>query len=905
MAEKPQHERPHLYLIDGSGYIFRAYHAIRSSLSNSKGMPTNAVYGYTQMLRKVLKDQAPTHCAVAFDLGPPAKRLELYPAYKANRPETPEEIKIQWPYCRDMTQALGVAIVEDEGIEADDLIGTLARKAEAEGFDVTIITSDKDFYQLVGPHIRLWDTMKDRRIGIPEVEERFGVPPDHVVDVLGLMGDSVDNVPGVPGIGEKTAKSLMQEFGDVETLLGRLDELKPGKQRERLENNADLARLSVELVTIDTDMALDFEIDALKVAALDRESAAELLKELEFRSLAEEILGGAQQEPTPDRNYITILSGKDLDALIKRLKKSDGFAIDLETTNKEPMWAEIVGFALSSKAEEGYYVPVMHDYAGAPKQLSLQNVLDKLGPLLTDPKLPKYGQNIKYDMIVLDRAGVRMEGVTFDTMLASYVLNPARRGYGMDELSREHLNYPTLSYKDVAGTGANEKTFNQVEIEAATRYSAEDADVTYALTKILSSKLDESGIRSIFDELEVPLIPVLADMEEAGVLLDLDLMTDLGKSLETQLEVGLQRIHEAAGREFNPNSPIQLREILFDELQLHEQAPPGAIRKTKTGMSTGAEVLEKLAPLHPLPQEILAYRELSKLLSTYVQALPKLVHPETDRIHTSFNQTVAATGRLSSADPNLQNIPIRTEMGRQIRKAFIPEPGWKMLSADYSQVELRILAHMSGDEVLREAFCEGEDIHERTALEVTGVLPGTITPEIRRMAKAVNYGVVYGLSPFGLSQNIGVPVDEARRFIDGYFERYAGVKKFIDDTLEDARRTGYVETLRGRRRPIPDINHSNRNLRGFAERTAINTPMQGTAADIIKQAMLNIHPRLRKEGFKSRMILQVHDELVFEGPPKEMKKLAALVQEEMESAEKLSIPLVVETHSGDNWDEAH
>ena len=906
MVKKPQKERPHLYLIDGSGYIFRAYHAIRSSLSNSKGMPTNAVYGYTQMLRKVLKDQVPTHCAVAFDLGPPAKRLELYPEYKANRPETPEEIKIQWPYCRDLTQALGVAIVEDEGIEADDLIGTLARKAEAEGFDVTIITSDKDFYQLVGPHINLWDTMKDRRIGIPEVKERFGVPPDHVVDVLGLMGDSVDNVPGVPGIGEKTAKLLMQEFGDVETLIGRLDELKPGKQRERLKENVDLARLSVELVTIDTDVvAMHFGIDALKVEAVDRESAADLLKELEFRSLAEEILGGAQHEPAPDKNYITILSGKDLDALIKRLKKSGGFAIDLETTHKEPMWAEIVGFALSSKAEEGYYVPVRHDYAGAPKQLSLQNVLEKLGPLLTDPKLPKYGQNIKYDMIVLNRAVVRMEGVTFDTMLASYVLNPARRGYGMDELSREHLNYPTMSYKDVAGTGVNEKTFNQVEIEAATRYSAEDADVTYALVEILRPKLDESGIRPIFDELEVPLIPVLSDMEEAGVLIDLDLMADLGKSLETQLEVALQRIHEVAGRAFNPNSPIQLREILFDELQLHEQAPPGAIRKTKTGMSTGAEVLEKLAPLHPLPQEILAYRELSKLLSTYVQALPKLVHPETGRIHTSFNQTVAATGRLSSADPNLQNIPIRTEMGRQIRKAFIPEPGWKMLSADYSQVELRILAHMSGDKVLREAFSKGEDIHERTALEVTGVLPGTITPEMRRMAKAVNYGVVYGLSPFGLSQNIGVPVDEARRFIDGYFERYAGVKKFIDDTLEDARKKGYVETLRGRRRPIPDINHSNRNLRGFAERTAINTPMQGTAADIIKQAMLNIHPRLQKEGFKSRMILQVHDELVFEGPSKEMKKLAALVQEEMEGAEKLSVPLVVETHSGNNWDEAH
>ncbi len=905
MNPKTKEPRPHLYLIDGSGYIFRAFHAIRNSMTNSKGLPTNAVYGYTQMLRKILNEQSPTHCVVAFDRGPPRQRLALYPAYKANRPETPEEIKAQWPFCLEITKALGVPIVDMEGVEADDLIGTLARRAETAGFDVTIITSDKDFYQLVGPRISLWDTMKDRRIGIPEVEERFGVAPDRVIDVLGLMGDSVDNVPGVPGVGEKTAKTLVREFGDVDSLLSRLDELKPGKQREHLEENADLARLSVTLVTIDTDVDLPLGMDNLKVGALDREAALALLKELEFRRLADDILGSAPAGPSPKKDYVTVLTGKDLDALINRLKKSGGFAIDLETTNKEPMWAEIVGFALSSKAGEGYYVPVAHDYMGAPEQLSLETVLERLRPLLEDPKLPKHGQNIKYDKIVLDRAGLAMEGIAFDTMLASYVLNPSRRGHGMDEIAREFLNVQPMSYKDVAGTGAKERPFSEVEIETATRYSAEDADVTFALMEALGPLLDEGGLRPLFDELEMPLIPILSAMEEAGVLIDLDLMGEMGKSLDIQLEAALERIHEAAGAEINPNSPIQLREILFDKLQLHKQAPPGVIKKTKTGMSTAADVLERLAPLHPLPQEVLAYRELSKLQSTYVQALPKLVHPETGRIHTSFNQSVAATGRLSSADPNLQNIPIRTELGRQIRRAFIPAPGMKMLSADYSQVELRILAHLSGDEVLTEAFHAGEDIHTRTALEVFGVLPGTVTDDMRRMAKAVNFGVVYGLSPFGLSQNIGVPVEEARRFIDGYFERYAGVRAYIDRTLAEARKKGYVETLRGRRRPIPDINHSNHNLRGFAERTAVNTTVQGSAADIIKQAMIDIHPRLIGEGFKSRMIIQVHDELVFEGPPKEMKKLAALVKEKMEGAAKLSVPLDVETHTGDNWDEAH
>ncbi len=905
MVKKQDKKRQRLYLIDGSNYIFRAYHAIRSSLSNSKGMPTNAIYGYTQMLRKILKSQKPTHCAVAFDLGPPTKRLEMYPMYKANRPETPEEIKIQWPYCRDLTEALGVTIIEKAGIEADDLIGTIARKAESKGFDVTIVTSDKDFYQLVGQHIDLWDTMKDRRIGVSEVEERFGVFPDHVVDVLGLMGDSVDNVPGVPGIGEKTAKLLVQEFGDVEALLGRLEELKPGKQRDRLKENVELARLSVKLVTIDTEVAIRLGIDDLEIGGLDRDRMTTLLKELEFRGLAEEILGGFRQESVPDKKYTTILDGKDLDTLIKKLKKSDGFAIDLETTDKKPMWAKIVGFALSCKSNEGYYVPVKHDYEGAPKQLSIETVLEKLSPLLKNSKLPKYGQNIKYDMLVMDQAGVQMEGIAFDTMLASYVSNPARRGHSMDELSREHLDHQPISYKDVVGSGGNERTFNQVEIKTATRYSAEDADITWSLVDILSTKLDTCGTRSTFDNLEVPLIPVLVDMEKTGVLIDLKLMSTLEKKLKTQLETALQRIHEIAGRELNPNSPVQLREILFDKLRLHEQAPPSAIRKTKTGMSTNAEVLEKLALLHPLPKEILEYRELSKLQSTYVQALPKLVHPETGRIHTSFNQTVAATGRLSSADPNLQNIPVRTDMGRQIRKAFIPKSGWKMLSADYSQVELRILAHLSDDKVLRKAFTENEDIHERTALEVTGVLPGTITSEMRRMAKAVNYGVIYGISPFGLSQNIGVPVDEARRFIESYFERYEGVREFINDTLDDARKKGYVETLRGRRRPIPDISQTNKNLRSFAERTAVNTLMQGTAADIIKKAMLKIHSRLKKEKLKSRMILQVHDELVFEGPPGEIDKLVILVQEEMEGAETLSIPLIVETKIGNNWDEAH
>ncbi|MEE9197920.1 MAG: DNA polymerase I, partial [bacterium] len=686
-------------------------------------------------------------------------------------------------------------------------------------------------------------------------------------------------------------------------LLGRLDELKPGKQRERLEENAEQARLSRTLVTIETDLDLDPDVDDLQVGEIDREEALELLKELEFNRLANEILGGAQAEAAAEKDYVTILKEKEFDALVKRLKKSGGFAVDLETTHKEPMWAEIVGVALSLKTDEGYYIPLAHDYEGAPKQLPAEKVLNRLKPLLEDRHLPKYGQNIKYDVIVLSRAGIAVEGVAFDTMLASYVLNPSRRGHNLEEISREYLNYQVMTYQNVAGSGAKEKPFGQVDVETATRYSAEDAEITYALAEVLGPRLDESGFRHVFDELEMPLVPVLAAMEEAGVLIDLDLMREMGKSLEARMEEGLQRIHETAGTEFNPNSPIQLREILFDKLQLHEQAPPGTVKRTKTGLSTGADVLERLAPLHPLPDEILAYRELSKLQSTYVEALPKLVHPETGRIHTSFNQSVAATGRLSSSDPNLQNIPIRTDLGRQIRRAFIPFPGRKMLSADYSQVELRILAHLSDDERLKEAFQAGEDVHTRTALEVFGVLPGTLTEEMRRMAKAVNYGVVYGLSPYGLSKQIEVPVNEARRFIDGYFERYAGVKEYIDRTLEETRERGFAETLWGRRRPIPDINSSNANFRGFAERAAVNTTVQGSAADIIKAAMIQIHRRLAEGGLKSRMILQVHDELVFEGPPREMKKLSALVKEEMEGAADLTLPLLVETHTGDNWDE--
>ncbi|MFQ5914185.1 MAG: DNA polymerase I [Nitrospinota bacterium] len=900
---KSQEPRPHLILIDGSAYVFRAYHAIKSSLSSSKGLPTNAVFGYTQMLLKVLREQSPAYCAVAFDLGPPEKRLELFPDYKANRPETPDALLTQWPYCREMTQVLGVPIVEEEGVEADDLIGTLTRRAEAAGFDVTIITADKDFYQLVSPHVTLWDTMRDRRIETPEVRERFGVTPDRVVDVLGLMGDSVDNIPGVPGIGEKTAKTLIQDFGNLESLLRRLDEIQSQKQRGRLEENADLARLSRALVTIETDLDLDVRTEDLRVREMDRDAALALLKELEFNRLANEILSGAEAKASEGKNYVTVLDEFEFEALVKWLKNSGGFAIDLETTHKEPMWADIVGVALSCRSGEGYYIPLAHDYMGAPRQLSAEKVLDRLKPLLEDRALPKYGQNIKYDMIVLHRAGIAVQGVSFDTMLASYVLNPIRRGHNLEEISREFLDYQMMTYHDVAGSRAKEKPFSQVDIEAATRYSAEDAEITYSLVEILGPRLDESGLRPVFDALEMPLVPVLEAMEEAGVLIDLDLLREMGKSLEAQMEQGLERIHEAAGEEFNPKSPIQLREILFDKLQLHKQAPPGAVKRTKTGLSTGADILEKLAPLHPLPQEVLAYRELSKLQSTYVEALPKLVHHETGRIHTSFNQSVAATGRLSSSDPNLQNIPIRTELGRQIRRAFIPSPGSKMLSADYSQVELRILAHLSGDGKLTEAFQAGEDVHTRTAQEVFGV--SEVSEQMRRMAKAVNFGVVYGLSPYGLSQQIEVSVEEARRFIDGYFERYSGVKGYIDRTLGETREKGFVETLRGRRRPIPDINHPTVNLRSFAERTAVNTIMQGSAADIIKAAMIEIHKRLTGDGLKSRMILQVHDELVFEGPLQEMEKLSALVKQEMEGAAALAVPLVAETHTGDNWDEAH
>ncbi len=898
-------KKPRLYLIDGSSYVFRAYHAIRNRLSNSAGLPTNAIFGFTQMLLKILQEEEPTHCAVAFDIGAPEKRLKLFPEYKANRPKTPDDLLAQWPYCREMAEVLGTPILEMEGVEADDVIGTVARRAEAAGFDVTIITGDKDFYQLVNPHVSLWDTMRDRRIGPAQVKERFGVSPDHVVDVLALMGDSVDNVPGVPGIGEKTAKTLIETYGDVETLLSRVDELKSSKQRERLLEYAEMARLSRTLVTIETDLDLDVGVEDLRVREMDRQRALSLLKELEFGQLASVILSKGQAAAAPRKGYVAVLKEAQFKNLVKRLKTSNGFAVDTETTHPEPMWAKLVGISVSLKGDEGFYIPIAHQYPGAPKQLPAQTVLDGLKPLLEDPALPKYGQNIKYDLIVLKGAGVELQGVAFDTMVASYVLNPAKRAHNLEEISREFLDYQVMTYSQVAGSGAKQKSFDQVDIETATRYSVEDADVTYQLTTILGKRLNEAGLRNLFDEIEMPLVPVLAAMERAGVRVDGNLLEEMGKEIKVQMAQSLSRIYEYAGVEFNPNSPIQLREILYDKLGLHQQAPPNAVRRTKTGLSTAVETLERLAPLHPLPVEILGYRQLAKLQSTYVEALPKLIHPDTGRIHTSFNQSVAATGRLSSSDPNLQNIPIRTDLGRRIRKAFVPRKGWRMLSADYSQVELRILAHLSQDERLLDAFRQGEDVHARTAREIFGLGPEAVTDEKRRMAKAVNFGVIYGLSPFGLSQTIDVPVEEAKDFIDGYFERYSGVQAYIKDTLEEARRLGYVTTLRGRRRPMPDLTSPNHNARSFAERTAINTRIQGTAADIIKVAMIAIHHRLRSQRLKSTMILQVHDELVFDGPPGEMDALASLVREEMEGAVNLKVPLVVETHVGSNWDEAH
>ena len=905
-------EKKEIYLIDGSGYMFRAYYAMmRQRLSNSKGAPTGATLAFARMLLNVIRDRAPEYVAVAFDRPEPTFRHDLYPAYKANRDAAPEDLVEQIPYMHRVIEVLRIPLLVQPGAEADDIIGTLAARAEAEGYEVVLVTADKDFAQLVSENVRIWDPMKDEEMGPAEIEAKWGVPPEKFVDIQALMGDTADNIPGVPGIGEKTAVALIQQFGGLDEVLASTDQIKRPKQRQSIEENVELAKLSRELCTIKRDLVLEGDLESCRMGDADIEAGRKLfVEELEFKNVIELLpgyseSGAAEDAPeeaaspaeAEERDYHVIRTSAELKSMIGELEGAERFAFDLETTSLNPMKARIVGFSFSAHAGRAFYVPVGHETMDSGPQLLLEEVLAEVSPLLESTEIEKIGQNIKYDIAVLKEAGREVRGPLFDTMLASYLLLSSRRSHGMDHLAQEYFGVTTIKYADLCGKGAKQIPFSHVPVDAAAPYACEDADITYRLAVEMAPQLENDGLMGLFEEMEVPLLRVLLDMERAGIRLDREFLQNMGKELELRLEQMRGYIHEMAGEEFNINSTQQLRVILFEKLNLP------VFRKTKTGPSTDIDTLERLAPQHPLPQEILSFRQLSKLKNTYVDTLPELVNPQTGRIHARFNQTVAATGRLSGSDPNLQNIPIRTDLGREIRRAFLPEDGWKLLSADYSQIELRVLAHFTNDPALVDAFGKGEDIHATTASAVYGVALDVVNSEMRRVAKAVNFGIIYGQGAFGLSQTIGIPQSEARSFIDTYFERFAAVPAFVDETIEKGRAHGYVSTIMGRRRYLPDLNSRNRNAKNAAERTAVNSVIQGSAADVIKIAMIAIADRLVREEREARMLVQVHDELLFEIPPGEIEEVAALVAEEMQGAMDLRVPLEVDVSTGDNWGE--
>jgi DNA polymerase-1 len=886
-----------LYLIDGTAYIHRAYHAIQG-LTNSKGLPTNAIFGFTRMLIKLVEERVPEYVGMFFDAKGPTFRHDIYRDYKANRPAMPNDMAVQIPYIKKVTEGFNIPIFEMSGYEADDLIGTLARRADSAGFAVIMVTGDKDFMQLVTENTVIWDPMKDKTIDAEIIKKDFGILPGQMVDVMGLSGDTSDNIPGVPGIGQKTAVSLIQTFGNLEELYLHIDTITKKKQKENLIQYKDQAFLSKRLAAIDTAAPVSFTEKDFKIKKPDRSALSELFKLLEFRQLQQVF---PEESDRPRKDYRAILDKNALSELIEHLNAASTAALDTETTSENPMKAKLVGLSFSLEPNEAVYIPFSHEDPEAPPQLDLSETLNLLKPVLENPDIRKIGQNIKYDWMVLLRHGVQLFGVAFDTMLASYLLNPSKRFHNLDQIALDFLNYKTISYEEVVGKGKKNSGFHTVPLKKAVPYACEDADVTLAAKNVLAPKLRELGLSDLLEKVEMPLVPVLMKMEMRGVCVDRSRLQELSDSFSHQLEHIESEIYLLAGEEFNIKSSQQLSRILFEKLKLPVQKKT----KKKTGHSTDVDVLTTLAAQHELPALILSHRTLAKLKSTYTDALIELINPETGRIHTSYNQTVTATGRLSSSDPNLQNIPIRTEEGKQIRSAFIPERGWQFISADYSQIELRILAHYSEDEILTKAFLDDEDIHTRTANEVFQISPDQITPELRRQAKAINFGIIYGMSPFGLSKQLGISQKMAKVYIDNYFSRYRGVKKFVKKTIETARSTGRTSTLLDRIRLLPDINSTNPTVRGFAERIAVNTPIQGTAADLIKVAMIQVDTALTERKLEAAMLLSVHDELVFEAPSDELETLEQLVKSVMENVWNLKVPLKVNIARGKTWADVH
>ena len=907
----PKKSNKPFVLVDGSSYLFRAYHAM-PDMSNSKREPTGTIYGVINMMRRLLKDYDPEYLAVVFDAKGKTFRNDMYKEYKANRPAMPDDLRQQIEPIHKIIKAMGLPLICVPGVEADDVIGTLSEQATALGIDTIISTGDKDMAQLVNKHVSLVNTMTDVHMDIEGVKEKFGVPPERIIDYLALIGDTADNVPGVPKVGPKTAVKWLDLYESIDGVMSSAEEIK-GKVGENLRNFMSELPLSRDLVTIKCDVELEENPKTLKRINPDNELLSELFGHYEFKTwLAEAKSGGGSTSENGsfkkssaevkeiEANYETIFTEKELDKWLKKLKKSDCFSFDLETTSLDYMQAEIVGLSFSVKEGEAAYVPVGHNYLDAPEQLNRDDVLGKFKSLLEDKTVCKLGQNLKYDMNVLGNYDIYMQGVQHDTMLASYVLDSTLR-HNMDDLAIRYLSYSTVHYEDVAGKGAKQITFNQVDIETAAPYASEDADITLRLHNVLWPQLEETkSLKKVYKELELPLLPVLSRMERNGVLLDVIMLAKQSKQLTQRLKELELEIYEIAGEEFNIGSPKQLQVILFEKLELP------IISKTPKGQpSTAESVLQELAHDYPLPKLILEYRSLSKLKSTYTDKLPQQVEPTTGRVHTSYHQAVAATGRLSSSDPNLQNIPIRTEEGRRIRQAFVAPSGYKMVAADYSQIELRIMAHLSGDKGLLDAFSQGLDVHSATAAEVFGVSVDKVTKDQRRSAKAINFGLIYGMSAFGLAKQLDITRPEAQKYVDLYFKRYPGVKDYMEQTKEKAKEEGFVETVFGRRLYLHEINAKNGMRRQYAERTAINAPMQGTAADIIKLAMINLDKKIETGKLDMRMIMQVHDELIFEIKESQVDDAIKLITNEMENAAELSIPLVVDVGIGINWDEAH
>ncbi|MCD6292077.1 MAG: DNA polymerase I [Deltaproteobacteria bacterium] len=882
-----------LCLIDTSALVYRAFHAIRP-LTTTTGQPTNALFGFCQMLMKVLEDFHPTHVAAALDLPGKTWRHQVFPAYKAQRPPMDPDLAAQFPFVTKLLEAFALPAIGVEGFEADDIIATLTRRGKLAGYEVLIISGDKDLMSLVGDGVVMFDTMKNKRYDLEAVEDRHGVTGERLLDLLALAGDSADNIPGVPGIGPKSALKLLAEFGNLENLLQRSAEIERKGWREKMLNHKEDAELSRRLVTLSADIEIGLELEELSLREPDRSALKKLFAELEFHSLSHRL---SPQQTVNRKGYRLIDTADKFAALLKELAVVQELAIDTETTSVDPMSAKLVGISLAWTETEAVYIPVGH--AGDVVQLDKESVLSGLRPFLANPKVKKWGQNIKYDAIVLQQAGLVLEGIAFDSMVASYLLNPTRHRHGLDALALEYLGHTPITFKEVVGTGRNQVTMDKISPEKVSDYACEDAQLAFLLTQILAPKLKNDDLDDLFTKIELPLIEVLQRIEMNGVYLDVQLLKKTAAEYQERLKLKAAEIFVLAGCEFNINSPKQLAGILFEKLELP------VLKKTKTGPSTAVEVLHKLAEKHPLPAKILEYRSLSKLISTYLVALPKLVNQVTGRVHTSYNQAVTATGRLSSSDPNLQNIPIRGVDGAIIRQAFIGEGKNLILAADYSQVELRILAHFSGDPALVDAFKKGDDIHTRTAAEVFQVLPMMVTPEMRRQAKTINFGLVYGMGAHKLAQELDIDRKTAKAYIEGYFAAYAGVNKYFAKVVDEAKRLEYVTTLFKRRRYLPEINSKNNNLKEMARRTALNTPIQGTAADLIKLAMVNIDQRLREQNWRSKMIMQVHDELVFEVPPDEVDELTLMVRKEMAEVYSLKVPLVVDIGVGKNWREAH